>query len=289
VSSVPLGVAALVVLALCAVSLRAVYQAEDPTYRRLVQALAEEPGASGYVFSNYSREASFLNLNRSPLPGLGLPDEPKLTDRAALLLRSFEARVAPTDRRSPWVALQVAQARPGDADTVVERWLAGRGYPLEPLWFGNLRINRFLHPAAAVTGRNVQARFGEGMGLQHVAWSEPVAWNGERFVPVALTWKRLEGMEDSYEVVVQLLDARGALLAQSDGVPSGGAAPTAQWDRDEDVTDNHLLPLPAQFPAGEYALVVSAIDPRSAERLAVSGAEPGAERNSALLARLQVQ
>jgi hypothetical protein len=287
--SVPLVLAGLVVLVCGAVSLRAVYLAEDPAYRRLVQALAEEPGASGYVFSNYAREASFLNLNRSRLPGLGLPDETKLTERAALLLRSFEARVAPADGRSPWVALHVAQARPGDADTVVERWLAGRGYPLEPLWFGNVRVNRFLHPAVAVTGRNLQARFGEGMGLQHAAWSGPVEWNGARFVPVALTWKRLEGMEDSYEVVVQLLDARGALLAQSDGVPSGGAAPTAQWDRDEDVTDNHLLPLPPRFPAGEYALVVSAIDPRNAQRLAVSGAEPGAERNTALLARLQVQ
>ena len=141
----------------------------------------------------------------------------------------------------------------------------------------------------AVSGRNVQARFGEGMGLQHVAWSGPLEWNGERFVPVALTWKRLEGMEDSYEVVVQLLDARGALLAQSDGVPSGGAAPTPEWDRDEDVVDNHLLPLPAQFPPGEYALVVSAIDPRNAQRLTASGVESGPERNTALLARLQVQ
>lgn len=98
------------------------------------------------------------------------------------------------------------------------------------------------------------ARFG---ALAELVGHEAV-WRreGEQAVlALNLVWRALEPTEASYQVFVHLLDAEGQILAQHDGLPQGGAAPTAGWLPGEIVVDPVALSLPADR-AGELARVL---------------------------------
>jgi hypothetical protein len=282
-------VVALILAACAAVALRGMYLAEEPRYRQLASDLAKDDRASGYVFSNWANEASFLNLNRSPLPGLGLPDGPRLTKRMQQLLRGFEQRTRPPDPRLPRLLVQVAQVRPGDRDTSVERWLADAGYPLEPTWYGTIRLNRFLlFQAPAVETADVSARFGDGMKLEQARWSFLREWDGDLMLPVSLRWSRLDAMDRSYHVLLQLVDDHGTLVAQSDGVPMAGTYPTTAWGKRDLVADNRLLAVGRTVPSGEYRLTLAVTYPGTGRRLPLRGAQAGPERDVAILGSVHI-
>jgi hypothetical protein len=273
-----------------ALALRGAYQSEDPRSRRLAADLGAAPRARGYVFSNYSDEATFLNLNRSRLPGLGLPDAPRLSKRMQLLLEGFKQRVQPAQPAAAWEMLQVAQARPGAPDTSVERWLAERSYPLEPRWYGDVRLNAFLFLASQDEYQIARSvRFGDLLQLEEARWRDPVTLEDQRWLPVSLRWSRLAQLDRAYRVILQLQDAQGTLLAQSDGDPEGGSFPTSLWRRDSRVVDNRLLALPGAGLPPEAQLVLSVSDPNSGAFLPPSGTASGPTPNSALLASPRLQ
>ena len=72
---------------------------------------------------------------------------------------------------------------------------------------------------------------------------------------LTLYWRAEAGMDKSYKVFVQLLDANGQPRAQVDAIPVNGARPTTTWLPSEIVTDNYPLILPADLPNGKYQLV----------------------------------
>jgi hypothetical protein len=45
-------------------------------------------------------------------------------------------------------------------------------------------------------------------------------------------------------------------VAQQDGEPGGGLAPTTSWPAGSSVADNHGVLLPAGLPPGEYTLSI---------------------------------
>ncbi|HSD83130.1 MAG TPA: hypothetical protein VLG46_04700, partial [Anaerolineae bacterium] len=59
-------------------------------------------------------------------------------------------------------------------------------------------------------------------------------------------------------------------VAQADSSPQAGAYPTSFWDVDETVVDEHLLPLPAALPAGDYTIVVGLYRLDTGERLSIT-------------------
>ena len=86
---------------------------------------------------------------------------------------------------------------------------------------------------------------------------------------VALVWQAgPAGTELSYTVFVQLLDAQGRLIAQSDALPAAGARPTSGWRSGEYIVDEHRLRFNATAQAGAARLIVGMYDARSGERLA---------------------
>lgn len=89
--------------------------------------------------------------------------------------------------------------------------------------------------------------------------------NGE--LTVELAWQCLQEMETSYTAFVHLLDGAGALVAQSDARPAGGAFPTTGWVPGEYITDVHWLRLPEVLPAGDYRLAVGLYDLATGQRL----------------------
>jgi hypothetical protein len=71
---------------------------------------------------------------------------------------------------------------------------------------------------------------------------------------VRFHWRCTVPTDTDYTVFVHLVDAAGNRIAQHDGQPQGGAYPTSIWDMGEVVSDEHLLSLPADLLAGDYAL-----------------------------------
>jgi 4-amino-4-deoxy-L-arabinose transferase-like glycosyltransferase len=86
---------------------------------------------------------------------------------------------------------------------------------------------------------------------------------------VTLYWQAHEAMDSSYMVFVHLLAQDGSMVAQSDGVPVGGAMPTYDWAAGEVVVDQHLLEF-SDLPPDEYRLVVGVYDAVTEERLSAA-------------------
>ena len=80
-----------------------------------------------------------------------------------------------------------------------------------------------------------------------------------------LLWRATAQATEDYTVFVHVVDAAGAILSQVDSQPRGGAYPTSIWDVGEGVSDEYLLPLPAD----DYRLLVGLYAWPSLERLPV--------------------
>lgn len=86
---------------------------------------------------------------------------------------------------------------------------------------------------------------------------------------VTLVWQAgPAGTVWSYTVFVQLLDAQGRLIAQSDTLPAAGLRPTSGWRSGEFIVDRHRLRFNALAQAGPVRLIVGMYDAHSGERLA---------------------
>ena len=87
-------------------------------------------------------------------------------------------------------------------------------------------------------------------------------------LPVRLVW--LVGdtpIETSYTVFVQLLDASGQLIAQSDAIPAAGARPTTGWRAGEYIIDDHVLRFNDNATPGEATLIAGMYDARTGTRV----------------------
>jgi len=64
----------------------------------------------------------------------------------------------------------------------------------------------------------------------------------------------------NYTVFAHLLDPEGRVVAQVDTWPQGGAWPTANWVKDQVVTDNFVLNIPSDVPDGPYTISLGMYD-----------------------------
>jgi hypothetical protein len=87
---------------------------------------------------------------------------------------------------------------------------------------------------------------------------------------VQLVWRAEAASERSYTVFVQLIDADGNVVAQSDSAPSGGSRPTTGWRAGEYIEDRHVLRLNPGFTSDQTAgarLIAGMYDPITGARL----------------------
>jgi mannosyltransferase len=89
-------------------------------------------------------------------------------------------------------------------------------------------------------------------------------------LPVTLFWEARALIPEPHKVTVQLLDGAGSLIAQHDGEPVGGFAPTTIWQPGQAVIDRHGVLLPVDLPSGGYTLVVAVYHAATGERLPVT-------------------
>lgn len=92
---------------------------------------------------------------------------------------------------------------------------------------------------------------------------------------VTLVWQDIKTPTLDYKVFVHLLDAQGQIVAQNDSMPGNGELPTRGWLPREVITDVHLIPISAKLPPGVYHLELGLYNPRSGQRLLLSGSTHG--------------
>jgi len=82
-----------------------------------------------------------------------------------------------------------------------------------------------------------------------------------------LHWRALSPMKPNYTVFVHLLDAQGAVRAQTDTPPLNGARPTSEWESGEWIEDHYSFAVPSDLPAGNYMLEIGLYDSGTGLRL----------------------
>jgi hypothetical protein len=91
-------------------------------------------------------------------------------------------------------------------------------------------------------------------------------------IVVTLTWQATAAPPVDYQVFTQLLDASGKLVAQHDGAPASGLAPTTLWRAGDRIVDVHIIPIPGdQASGGEGRIIAGMYDPATGARLKAVG------------------
>ncbi|NWG18122.1 MAG: glycosyltransferase family 39 protein, partial [Chloroflexi bacterium] len=145
-----------------------------------------------------------------------------------------------------------------DPNRVVESTLDAETFEAgENVWYGDVRLARYVMPAGLPEPTPSGARFGEAITLEAYALGG-TAQPGD-VLQVRLDWQTAAPLDRRYKVFVQLLDADGVLAAQRDSEPGGGSALTINWPPGTTITDHHGLLLPDLTP-GEYTLIVGLYD-----------------------------
>ena len=125
---------------------------------------------------------------------------------------------------------------------------------------------------SAVDRPAVGARFGDVATLVSAALVPTRVAPGEP-VTATLTWRAESEPDVDYQAFLHLVAPDGTIIEQRDQAPGGGARPTSSWLAGEYVVGETALVLPADAPAGEYALIVGLYDPADGARLPVDIAE----------------
>lgn len=208
------------------------------------------------VFSYYHREGATVY----PLP------ETRPLDPAGTV-----ARLAEITARHPRLFVLFWGDAQADPERVVERWLNEHTFKASDAWFGQVRLATYAAPASAPQPEiRLQARFGDAIRL------EGYALKPERLAPgdilqVTLFWTADEPLEARYKVFVHVYaDDAQPPAAQQDGEPGGGLAVTTGWTPGAIVADNHGVPLPANLPPGNYAVMVGLYELFTGSRLPVT-------------------
>ncbi|MBZ0298393.1 MAG: glycosyltransferase family 39 protein [Anaerolineae bacterium] len=197
---------------------------------------------------------TLLWQGRGPLPDLIL----SAADGA------WEARISPSvdahdDWTLDWRTLRVpADAASGDAELRLPDGTILTTYSVAGLPLLN-EAPEFTVPVDQALG-SVGTLVGYTPGAQPADRTEPY--------PVTLIWQAGSATpETSYTVFVQMLDATGRLIAQSDALPAQGERPTTGWRAGEYLMDRHFLQFNDLAAPGEAHLIVGMYDARTGQRI----------------------
>lgn len=89
-------------------------------------------------------------------------------------------------------------------------------------------------------------------------------------LPVTLIWRADSTPLVGYTVFLQLIDAQGQLIAQSDSVPAQATRPTTGWRPGEYIVDAHTLQFNDLAAPGGATLIAGVYDSRTGQRVLVT-------------------
>ncbi|MDL1898305.1 hypothetical protein FBQ82_18820 [Anaerolineae bacterium CFX7] len=88
-----------------------------------------------------------------------------------------------------------------------------------------------------------------------------------QFFDAVLYWKLLQPVNYNYQVTLQLLNAQGENVAQTDETPLSELLPMTRWQTDELYREPLRLKIPDALAPGAYRAIVKLYNPRSGEVL----------------------
>jgi len=258
------SVIALGVLALALLSLPGYYT--DPTARDNYKGVARWLAATAdpsrdLVVLNAPGQADVWAIYDPGLPVLALP-----TQRPADAGSVASALAAATEGKRSIYALLWATDE-SDPAGFVEGWLQKNLYRGAETWQGNVRLAQFRNappldctPSLPGTAEVVLAAYclpGKAETGVTVSAGDPL--------PIELHWQAESTPASNLVGSIQLLDARGQVVAQIDAPP--GANPTSGWQTGDRVTDRRALLIPDGTPPGAYRLIAVLYDPATGLRV----------------------
>jgi mannosyltransferase len=158
-----------------------------------------------------------------------------------------------------------------DPAHVVENWLNSHAFKAGETWYGQVRLATYAlaAPAAAPTVQS-GARFGDHITLQGYSLPSAALKPGD-ILQLTLFWQTAAQVDARYKVFVHLYaDPSQPPVAQVDGEPGGGLAPTNTWAVGAVVPDNHGVLIPTDLPAGRYQLMIGLYDLFTGDRLPIT-------------------
>jgi mannosyltransferase len=146
-----------------------------------------------------------------------------------------------------------------DPDHFVENWLNTHAFKAGETWYGQVRLATYAlaAPAAAPAARSGSgARFGDHITLQGYSLQSATLKPGD-ILQLTLFWQTDAPLDARYKVFVHLYaEPNQPPLAQQDGEPGGGLAPSNTWAVGAAIPDNHGVLIPGDLPPGRYQLMI---------------------------------
>lgn len=239
------------------------YQRDD--YRAIVNLIEVQADSDDAVILNAPNQQEVFNyyyLNGEtpvyPLPrGLGGDDAATWRETRQVIntAERIYAVLWGTDERDP--------------NNIVETTLDAEAFEIDSVWYGNVRLVRYVTAFDFDDYTQSMAQFGDHITLERYALNTETITVGD-VLQVQFIWSTDAALDVPYKIFLQLLDENGVLVAQRDAEPGGGLFPVTSWQPGEAITDNHALIVPNDLPPANYSLIVGFYNPNNPqERLNV--------------------
>ncbi len=156
-----------------------------------------------------------------------------------------------------------------DREQAAQHWLEYNALREQRTRFRRIDVVAYRPQRAAVTALTpLSARLENGielLGYHLTSDGRPAARDGGAVaagasLDVTLAWRAEHPVPAPYTVFVHVLNERGELVAQHDGLPVLGTRPTELWQPGEQVLDRHPVALPQALDARELRIVVGMYD-----------------------------
>jgi hypothetical protein len=105
---------------------------------------------------------------------------------------------------------------------------------------------------------------------------------------IRLTWRTTQSQEADLTVFTHLLSRDDQLIAQHDGIPGVGFAPTQQWPVGDPIVDNHWIWLPPELPADTLTLRVGMYDAATGDRVRLRESDVDQEDSDAFTMTIEL-
>lgn len=92
---------------------------------------------------------------------------------------------------------------------------------------------------------------------------------------LTLFWQALTQIRANYSIFIHLRDAAGHLVTQLDYQPFDGTYPTQNWQPGQSLSETRQWPIPPDFPAGQYHVILGLYNPDTLERLSLANDQSG--------------
>ncbi|MFN8532640.1 MAG: DUF2723 domain-containing protein [Dehalococcoidia bacterium] len=129
---------------------------------------------------------------------------------------------------------------------------------------GRLRVYQVPEPLP----NRMTVRLSGGPDL--IGWDARAVPNGsDRQIEITLVWRAVGALDRDYSVFVHVI-SMNRIVAQHDGQPADGSAPTVTWLPNEIVVDRHLIILPPGAANYQLRVATGMYDPATGRRLSTA-------------------